>query len=351
MPERRFRFSGVVACVVAAASLAPFARAEPASAPRFVRGDADAGGEADVADAVRILLCSFAGIACADCEDSADVDDDGAANVSDPVYLLRFLFLGGPPPPAPWPNCGADPTADALGCRSFSGCSSEDGIPTSRGELTVVPIEHASLVLLWDGKAIYVDPVGTAAQFAGLPPADLILVTHDHSDHLDATRLRALVREGTPLVVPQAVATALAGSGVLEAAEELVLANGETTRAAGIGIEAVPMYNITPERLRYHAKGRGNGYVLDCDGTQVYISGDTEDTPEMRALRDIDLAFICMNLPPTMTGEQAASAALEFRPKVVYPYHYREQEHPQVFRSLVEAATDEIEVRLRDWYP
>ncbi|MGQ9592467.1 MAG: MBL fold metallo-hydrolase [Planctomycetota bacterium] len=351
MSDTGFRFLAGTACLAFAASLAPFARALPAGEARFVRGDADGSGGADIADAVRILLCKFAGIACADCEDAADVDDDGAANVSDPIYLLRFLFLGGPPPPAPWAGCGTDPTADAFGCRSSPGCGSEDGIPTSRGELTVVPIEHASLVLLWDGKAIYVDPVGTAAQFAGLPPADLVLVTHDHSDHLDATSLKALVREGTPFVVPQAVATALAGSGVLEAAEETILANGETTRAAGVGIEAVPMYNITPERLRYHPKGRGNGYVLDCDGARVYISGDTEDTPEMRALREIDLAFICMNLPPTMTGEQAASAVLEFRPKVVYPYHYRKQEHPQVFRSIVEAATDEVEVRLRDWYP
>lgn len=345
----------VVSCAFAGAVLAAGAgllgTAFAAGEARFVRGDASGDGALDIADAVRMLLCNFAGIGCSRCEDASDANDDGARDVSDAVYLLRFLFLGGEPPPSPGAACGADPTADSLGCESYSQCVSEDGIPTSRGELLVVPIEHASLALLWDGKAIYADPVGTAAQFADLPPPDIILLTHDHSDHLDPVRLKALVRSTTVLVLPKAVETALAGSGVLEIAEERVLENGESTEVGDIKILAVPMYNITPERLKYHPKGRGNGYVIDFDGTRAYISGDTEDTPEMRALRDIALAFLCMFLPATMTGEQAASAALEFRPKVVYPYHYRGQNHPQVFKAIVEAATDAIEVRLRNWYP
>ncbi len=336
---------------LAAAALAASGVRGAAGEPRFLRGDANADGSLDIADAVRMLLCSFAGVGCTGCDDAADADDDGARSVSDPVYLLRFLFVAGPPPPSPGAKCGVDPTEDSLGCESYSHCASEDGILTSRGELLVVPIEHASLALLWDGKAVYADPVGTAAQFAGLPAPDIILLTHDHNDHLDPARLKALVRPTTVLILPQAVATALAGSGVLEVAEERVLANGDSTEVGDIKVFAVPMYNTTPDRLRYHPKGRGNGYVIDFGGTRVYVSGDTEDTPEMRSLEDIALAFLCMFLPATMTGEQAASAALEFRPKVVYPYHYRGQNHPQVFKALIEAATDEIEVRLRNWYP
>ena len=129
-----------------------------------------------------------------------------------------------------------------------------------------------------------------------------------------------------------------------------MLSNGETTEIEDLQVEAVPMYNLTDGRLQYHEKGVGNGYVLDLEGTRVYIAGDTEDIPEMRALEQVDLAFVCMNLPYTMTPEQAASAVLEFRPGVVYPYHYRGQD-PGVFQTLVEAASQEIEVRLRDWYP
>ena len=117
-----------------------------------------------------------------------------------------------------------------------------------------------------------------------------------------------------------------------------------------VEVEAVPMYNLTPDRLRYHSKGVGNGYVLDLDGTRVYVAGDTEDIPEMRALPDIDLAFVCMNLPFTMTPRQAAGAVLEFQPRVVYPYHYRGQD-PEAFKSFVETVSPDIEVRVRDWYP
>jgi L-ascorbate metabolism protein UlaG (beta-lactamase superfamily) len=334
--------------LVGVASHARLARGQDSS---FVRGDADADGERNITDAVYMLGCNFLGTLCPSCADAADVNDDGEANLSDPIFLLNFLFSGGQGPAAPADSCGADPTADGLDCRAFPPCAADpDAVPTARGDLIVTPIEHATLVLRWDGKTIYVDPDGGAGRFRDLPLPDLILVTDVHGDHMDAATIRGVAVEGTVLVVPQAVSQALAGAGGIGAAEEKVVANGEKTTAAGIEIEAVPMYNTTQDRLRYHEKGRGNGYVLDLAGTRVYISGDTEDIPEMRALTDIDLAFLCMNLPYTMTVQQAASAALEFAPRVVYPYHHSGQ-NPETFRSLVEAESKDIEVRIRDWYP
>ncbi len=316
----------------------------------FIRGDSNIDGEIDIGDAIQIIFCDFTGGNCSSCADAADVNDDKERNLSDPIYLLSYLFLGESPPPAPFEACGTDPTEDEIDCQSFPLCASEDSIPTSRGELLVLPIDHASLVLQWDGKAIYVDPVGGVQLYAGLPPPDIVLVTHTHGDHMSATTLNALVQDGTVLVVPEAVSEALASSGVLDIVEEKVLANGEAVQIGDIHAEAIPMYNLTEERLRYHPKGTGNGYVLGLEGTRVYISGDTEDIPEMRALQDIDLAFICMNLPYTMTPEQAASSVLEFRPRVVYPYHFRGQD-PEIFKNLVEAESGEIEVRIRNWYP
>jgi L-ascorbate metabolism protein UlaG (beta-lactamase superfamily) len=319
----------------------------------FVRGDADADGERNITDAVYMLGCSFLGTECSACADAADANDDGETNVTDPIYLLNFLFSGGDGPPAPAGSCGPDATADGLDCRSFPPCApapDPDAVPTGRGDVIVTPIEHATLALRWDSKTIYIDPVGGAGMFSGLPPPDIILVTDIHGDHMHGPTIRAVAVEGTVLVVPAAVSQALAGAGGIGAAEEVVVANGEKATAAGIEIEAVPMYNITQGRLQYHAKGRGNGYVLDLAGTRVYISGDTEDIPEMRVLPDIGLAFLCMNLPYTMTVQQAASAALEFQPRIVYPYHHSGQ-NPETFRSLVEEGSDAIEVRIRDWYP
>jgi L-ascorbate metabolism protein UlaG (beta-lactamase superfamily) len=260
-------------------------------------------------------------------------------------------------PPVPSDECGLDPTADDLECGAFELCADPpdppdpDAVPTARGDLVVVPIEHASVVLLWDGRAIYADPVGGAGPYRDLPPADVVVITHTHGDHMDANTLRAVVTERTSLVIPSAVAGSLASSGVLDTAQETILANGETVEiGSDITVEAVAMYNLTPDRLRYHAKGQGNSYVIDLAGTRVYVSGDTEDIPEMRALENISLAFICMNLQFTMTPDQAASAVLDFRPRVVYPYHYRGQSTER-FRSLVEEESSEIEVRLRNWYP
>ncbi|HSK42097.1 MAG TPA: MBL fold metallo-hydrolase [Arenibaculum sp.] len=220
-----------------------------------------------------------------------------------------------------------------------------DRIETSQGALTVHPLNHATFVMEWQDMIIHVDPVGGAERFEQLPPPDLILITHEHSDHFDADTLSAVAGDGTEIVTPRSVHDALPA----ELAEKAtVMANGDTETVSGVAIEAVPAYNTTEERLQYHPKGRDNGYVLTLGDRRVYIAGDTEDIPEMRALRDIDVAFVPMNLPYTMTVEQAADAVREFAPGIVYPYHSRDSDVDR-FAELV-GEDDGIEVRLRDWY-
>ena len=219
----------------------------------------------------------------------------------------------------------------------------EQSVPGEKiGDLIIQP-----LVLGWQDKVIYVDPVGGAKAFNGLPEPDLILLTDIHGDHLNPATVSQVKSDRSRIVAPAAVAGRLN-----EPAQKL--ANGQKITLAGIQIEAVPMYNLTEQRKRFHSKGRGNGYVLTLGKQRVYISGDTEDIPEMRALKNIDVAFVCMNLPYTMTVDQAADAVLEFQPKVVYPYHYRNRggqlSDVERFKKLVSRDRG-IEVRLRNsWY-
>ena len=226
-----------------------------------------------------------------------------------------------------------------------------DQITTQAGPLTIQPVLHGSLVMTWDNKTIYVDPYGGADAFKGLAAPDLILITDIHGDHMDVKTLDALETSRAKLVVPQAVADQLPA----KYKDRLtVVNNGASIRSDNIGISAVPMYNLPEDADSRHPKGRGNGYILEMGGQRIYISGDTEDIPEMRQLKDIDVAFVCMNLPYTMDIQQAASAVLEFRPRIVYPYHYRGQgglSDVEGFRKLVDAGGKDIEVRLRNWYP
>ncbi len=218
-----------------------------------------------------------------------------------------------------------------------------DKIKTTKGNLEVHPVRHGTVVFKWNGKTVFVDPVGGVAPFKSHGTPDLVLVTDIHGDHFNKDTLTEIVKEKTVVITPEAVAAL--------APEELkkritTLANGKLMEKLDVKIEAVPMYNLTAARLRFHNKGRGNGYVMTFGGKRVYVSGDTEDIPEMRALKNIDAAFVCMNLPYTMTPEQAADAVREFKPKVVYPYHYRGSDTAK-FKKLV---GDASEVRLRDWY-
>lgn len=215
----------------------------------------------------------------------------------------------------------------------------------------IEPITHATAVITIDTTTIYLDPTGGAEAFEGLDPADLVLITDIHGDHLNPETLQALELEDTRIIAPQAVNEQLSDSLQQHVS---VLANGETLEEQGISIEAIPMYNLREEAKQFHEKGRGNGYVLEKNGTRIYIAGDTEDIPEMRALEDIDIAFIPMNLPYTMTVESAADAVLEFAPRKVYPYHFRGTEgmaDVEKFKQLVNEGNKDIEVVMLEWYP
>lgn len=212
---------------------------------------------------------------------------------------------------------------------------------TSSGAIKITPVRHASLMIQAGDKVIHVDP-WSQGNYDGLPQADLILITDIHGDHLDAPMIAKLSKSGTVVIAPEAVAKTVTQAKVLR--------NGETTTWDAWKIEAVPMYNMKrgpSEGKFYHDKGRGNGYVLTYGGTRIYIAGDTEGTPEMRALKNIDVAFVPMNLPYTMTPEEAADAVRAFHPKVVYPYHYKGSNPKDFLRAMNGSGVD---VRLRDWY-
>ena len=220
-------------------------------------------------------------------------------------------------------------------------------LQTQAGPMRLHIIRHASFVATWNNKTIYVDPVGDPARYAHLPAPDLILITHAHHDHFDNKTLSALDSAHATVVMPQAVANEITEN---IGDKHIVLANNDEASAAGIPIKAIPAYNLPASPDAHHPKGWGNGYVLTLANKRVYISGDTEGVPAMRQLKNIDLAFVCMNLPYTMDTEQAADAVLDFKPKVVYPYHYRGQDIED-FKKRVNAVNTEIDVRLRDWYP
>lgn len=224
-----------------------------------------------------------------------------------------------------------------------------DTIKTSDGLLTIHPINHATFVMTWGERVVYVDPVGVGELFAEFEPPDLILITHIHGDHMSADTLKAVSTDTTRVVAPPTVAEKL-GEGV--PGELTILTNGETFESDGILTEAIPAYNLTEERRGFHPEGRDNGYVVTIGGKRIYIAGDTEGIPEMRALENIDAAFVCMNLPYTMAVEPAAEAVLEFNPKVVYPYHYRGKGGMSDIDAFIElvSVNPEIEVRRLKWY-
>ena len=222
-----------------------------------------------------------------------------------------------------------------------------DEYATDNGKIAIHPIQHASFVMTvpagGNGMVIYNDPVGGAALYADYPRPDLILITHEHGDHYNVETLEALAGDSTKLLVNPAVFDKLPAGLKAKAAS---IGNGGNTEIDGIAIDAIPACNTTEDRLKYHPRGRDNGYVLSIDGRRVYIAGDTEDIPEMRALSGIDVAFVPMNLPYTMDIDQASSAVNEFKPAFVYPYHYKGSD-PEAFAGKVEDATKVVQ---GPWY-
>ena len=215
-----------------------------------------------------------------------------------------------------------------------------DVIPTDAGPLEITFIGHGTLMFSFGGKVIHLDPVAEYADYSKLPKADLILVTHQHRDHLDPKVVAMLRQPVTQIVVNELSTDRVPGS--------VVMKNGEVRTVAGFAIEAVPAYNLVHKRESgepFHPRGQGNGYIISFGDKRVYVAGDTENTPEMKVLKNIDVAFLPMNLPYTMTPEMLADAAKAFKPKILYPYHFG-QTDPARLQELLRD-NPEIEVRVR----
>lgn len=259
--------------------------------------------------------------------------------------LFMVLACGAPPAqnqnaapsPTPQPSATQPPAAQ----QATPGASPAPSV-SEVGDVRVTAITHASLQLEYGGKVIHVDPT-SPGDYSAAKQADLVLITDIHPDHLDPAAVARIRKAGAPIVVPSAAAGNFEGP--------TVMANGETKTVAGVQIEAVPMYNIqrgpAPGEF-YHPKGRGNGYILTLGARRVYLAGDTECTDEMRALNNIDAAFLPMNLPYTMPPSEVAECVRAFKPAVVFPYHYRGQ-NPQDLKTALQG--EPVDVRLLEWYP
>jgi L-ascorbate metabolism protein UlaG (beta-lactamase superfamily) len=216
-----------------------------------------------------------------------------------------------------------------------------DTFETSAGELRITFIGHGTLMLAFDGKIIHVDPVGREADYSQLPKADLILITHEHQDHLDPAALETVRTQQTEVVTTEICAGRVEGCTIMK--------NGDVKTIGGLEIEAVPAYNIVHVRSEgnpFHPKGDGNGYIVNFGGKRVYLASDTENIPEMKEIKDIDIAFLPMNLPYTMTPEMVADAAKSLMPKILYPYHYGETDTARLVDLL--KGVEQIEVRIRN---
>jgi len=246
-------------------------------------------------------------------------------------------------PSATAPASDTPPAPAAVSASPRTSSVPTDHFATAKGDLAVTPLQHASVLFEWHGQAIYVDPTTPALADAALPKADVVFITDIHPDHLDPPALERIRKSGMLVVGPQAVAD--------KTHVDTVMKNGDTRQVGEVVATAVPMYNLKrgPDAGKlYHDKGRGDGYELDFGGTRVYLSGDTECTPEMKALEKIDVAFVCMNLPYTMPPSEAAECVVAFKPKVLFPYHYRGSDLAELDRGLADKG---IEIRKRAWYP
>lgn len=215
-----------------------------------------------------------------------------------------------------------------------------DKVNTSAGIVEMHFIGHGSLMFKVNGFVIYIDPVRSSGSYDFLPKADIILVTHEHGDHLDVNLIDSIRKQGTLVFCNQ--------NSSVKIPWAMVMTAGDRQEINNIIIEGVPAYNIVNERAPgqpYHPKGAGLGYILTIGGKKFYIAGDTENTPEMKALKNIDVAFLPMNLPYTMTPEMVADAALAFKPKILYPYHFGETNTGEILKLLKDSG---IDVRIRN---
>ena len=215
-----------------------------------------------------------------------------------------------------------------------------DVIETAMGELTITFVGHGTLMFAVGDTVIHVDPVSREADYGEMPKADVILITHEHGDHLDPAAIAAVRQEGTTILLAEKCAPRVP--------DGIVMKNGDVRTVEGLRVEAVPAYNIVHKRPSgepFHPRGDGNGYVITFGDTRVYVAGDTENIPEMKELTDIEVAFLPMNLPYTMTPEMVADAARAFRPRILYPYHFGETDTSELVRLL--EAEESIEVRIR----
>jgi L-ascorbate metabolism protein UlaG (beta-lactamase superfamily) len=215
-----------------------------------------------------------------------------------------------------------------------------DIVKTAKGDLEITFIGHGTVMFTFGGKVIHVDPFSRLADYSKLPQADLIFLTHEHSDHLDLKALESLRTDKTKIILTENCAQQVKGG--------IVMRNGDIKTVDGLKIEAVPAYNLVhmrSEGVAFHPKGIGNGYVITFGEKRIYLAGDTENIPEMKNLKNIDYAFLPMNLPYTMTPEMVADAARAFKPKVLYPYHYGETD-PLKLVELMKDAPD-VEIRIR----
>jgi L-ascorbate metabolism protein UlaG (beta-lactamase superfamily) len=215
-----------------------------------------------------------------------------------------------------------------------------DIITTTSGDLKITFIGHGTLLFTFSEKIIHVDPYGRLTDYSTLPKADIILITHEHGDHFDLKVIKMLRIEKTSLVLTKNCTKDISGG--------IVLKNGDVQTVQGLKIEAVPAYNIVHKRDNgepFHPQGIGNGYIITFGDKRVYVAGDTENIPEMGELGKIDIAFLPMNLPYTMTPEMVADAARMIKPQILYPYHYGNTDTSK----LVELLKDDkdIEVRIR----
>ncbi|MFH0977064.1 MAG: MBL fold metallo-hydrolase [Spirochaetota bacterium] len=215
----------------------------------------------------------------------------------------------------------------------------KDIIKTSSGDLEITFIGHASLMFKINGKIIHIDPCGDEGDYTKLPKADMVLFTHDHSDHMDPAALKKIRTDNTAIVYTKKCAAKIPGGTVMN--------NGDVKTMLGIKIEAVPAYNIIHKRndgQLFHPKSDGNGYVMTIGDKRVYVAGDTENTPELKSLKNIDVAFLPMNLPYTMTPEMVADAANAFKPKILYPYHFGDTD-TSILGKLLKGSSTEIRIR------